>query len=181
MATQVDSPVSPAARPSGTVAFLFSDIEGSTERWETVRDAMALAVSRHDALMHTAIEHHGGYIFKTVGDQFCAAFSKASDALGAAVDAQRALTAEDFSDVGGVNVRMALHAGVAEERDGDYFGPPVNRIARLLSIGHGGQILVSAVCSELLRGELLAGCSLLDLGMHRLKDIAQAEHVYQLM
>jgi len=166
--------------PTGTVTFLFSDIEGSTERWESHHDAMADAVKRHDVLMRNAIESHGGYVFKTVGDAFCATFPRISDAVAAALNAQRALLAEDFSQVGGLCVRLALHTGEASERDGDYFGTSVNRIARLLAIGSGGQTLLSGVSAELAHGELGPKATLIDLGTHRLKDLAQPEHVYQL-
>ncbi len=135
----------------------------------------------HDALMRAALETRGAYVFKTVGDAFCAAFVTATDAIAAALDAQRALAAADFSAVEGIRARMALHAGSAAERDGDYFGPTVNRVARLLAIGHGGQVLLSGACAELVRDELPPECSLLDLGAHRLKDLAQPEHVYQLI
>lgn len=172
------SPVS--SRPTGTVTFLFSDIEGSTMRWEHDRRAMNAALRRHDRVMRRSIEAHGGYIFKTVGDEFCSAFSNAQDALEAAVDAQRALAAEDFASVGGMRVRMALNTGSAEERDGDYFGPTVNRAARLMSIAHGGQVLVSASSVALLRGNIPPGTSLRDLGAHRLKDLG-SEHVQQVV
>ena len=134
----------PVSLPTGTVTFLFSDIEGSTQRWEQHAEAMDAAVKRHDALMRTAIQQHGGYIFKTVGDAFCAAFPKVSDAIATAIAAQHALSNEDFAGVEGLRVRMGLHVGEASERDGDYFGPTVNRVARLMSIGHGGQVLVSS-------------------------------------
>ena len=181
MATQSESGPPSSARPTGTVTFLFSDIEGSTAHWEHGRGAMERALARHDALMRAVLDSRGAYVFKTVGDEFCAAFSSASAAIEAAIDAQRALAATDFSAVGGLRVRMALHAGSAAERDGDYFGPTVNRVARLLAIGHGGQILVSGACTELLQGELPPRCSLLDLGKHRLKDLAQPERVHQLV
>ncbi|MGC1381879.1 MAG: adenylate/guanylate cyclase domain-containing protein [Candidatus Baltobacteraceae bacterium] len=172
---------SPApAHPSGTVTFLFSDIEGSTQRWERDRNAMDAALARHDAVLHAAIAAHGGYVFKTVGDAFCAAFATAPAALGAALDAQRALRAEDFLAVGGLHVRMALHTGTAQERARDYFGPAVNRVARLLSIGHGGQVLVSGTTADLMQGELPPHGTLRDLGARRLKDLARPEHVYQL-
>lgn len=169
-----------ATRPSGTVTFLFSDIEGSTLRWERTHDAMAVALRRHDAILRAALEASGGYIFKTVGDAFCAAFETVSGAVAAALDAQRALLAEDFAAVGGVRARMALHTGAAEERDGDYFGPSVNRVARLLAIGYGGQVLASGTAGDVLQDEMQAQVSLRDLGAHRLKDLSRAEHVYQL-
>jgi predicted ATPase/class 3 adenylate cyclase len=181
MATQVGSGPLGSALPTGTVTFLFSDIEGSTVRWESAPEAMAAALARHDALMRAVLEAHGAYIFKTVGDAFCAAFAMSPDALAAALDAQLALAAEDFSSVEGIRVRMALHSGNAIERDGDYFGSTVNRVARLLAIGHGGQVLVSGACTELLQGVTPQRCSLRDLGAHRLKDLALPEQVYQLV
>ncbi len=96
------------ALPTGTVTFLFSDIEGSTARWEAAPEAMEPALTRHDALLRSAIEEHRGYVFKTVGDAFCAAFANARDAVAAALNAQRALAAEDFTAVEGLRVRMAL-------------------------------------------------------------------------
>lgn len=181
MATRAKSEAHSSARPTGTITFLFSDIEGSTARWQQDRGAMATALGRHDALMRAAIEQHGGYIFKTVGDAFCAAFATAPRTVAAALDAQRALLADDFSAVGGLPVRMALHSGDADERDGDYFGPAVNRVARLLAIGHGGQVLVSGACAELVHDQMPAQGKLRDLGAHRLKDLAHPEHVYQLV
>ncbi len=171
----------PAGLPTGTVTFVFTDIAGSTQRWERDRAAMQDAVRRHDALMGAAIEAHGGYVFKTIGDAFCAVFARPEDAMAAALDAQRALGAEDFSAVDGVRVRVALHTGTADERDGDYFGPAVNRVARLLAIGHGGQVLVSGTAAGLLQGEMPPQTSLRDLGAHRLKDLARPEQVCQLV
>src|SRR5215210_2738178 len=151
--------------PSGTVTFLFTDIEGSTKLWEQYPTAMRAALERHDTLLREAIEAHGGYVFKTVGDAFCAAFSTPHDALAAALDAQHSLTNEQRDpSTGPVRVRMALHIGVANERDGDYFGPAVNRVARLLSAGHGGQVLLSDPTYDLLRDTLPGGVSLLDMG-----------------
>jgi predicted ATPase/class 3 adenylate cyclase len=166
--------------PTGTVTFLFSDIEGSTQRWEQHRVAMQAAVARHEQLMADAIKRHGGYVFKMIGDAFCVAFATAPAAVAAAVDAQLALAREDFSAVGGLRVRIGLHTGHAEERNADYFGPAVNRIARLVSIGHGGQILLSGVTRELAYGDLPRGSSLVDLGSHRLKDLIEPEQVWQL-
>jgi predicted ATPase/class 3 adenylate cyclase len=170
-----------ASRPTGTVTFLFSDIEGSTQRWERDREAMQDALRRHDALMQTAIAQHDGYVFKTIGDEFCAAFGRPEAALAAILDAHRALDAENFSGVDGLRVRAAVHTGTADERDGDYFGPALNRIARLLTIGHGGQVLVSGVTSDLVQGALPSRASLRDLGEHRLRDLARPEQVYQLI
>jgi predicted ATPase/class 3 adenylate cyclase len=167
--------------PSGTVTFLFTDIEGSTERWERHRDLMREAVRRHDDILQSAITAHDGYVFKTVGDAFCATFRTAPDAIGAALEAQRALAKEDFSAVDGLKVRMAVHTGLSYERSGDYFGPTVNRVARLLSIGHGGQILVSGTSSDLAQGELPSRITFRDLGAQRLKDLAQPEQVYQVI
>jgi len=169
------------ALPTGTVTFLFTDIEGSTQRWEAKRDAMKAAVARHDALLRGAIETAGGYIFKTIGDAFCAAFRTAPEAIRAALDVQRTLVKEDFSAVDELRVRAALHTGYADERDGDYFGPTVNRVARLLSIGHGGQRLLSGPTADLAQGELPPQTSLRDLGAHRLKDLAHPEHVFQIV
>ena len=166
--------------PCGPVTFLFSDIEGSTERWERDPAAMAVALARHNELLASAIETHGGYVFKVIGDAFCAAFAAAPDATAAALSAQRALLAEDFSSVGGIHVRTALHTGDAQEREGDYLGPTVNRVARLVSIGHGGQILISGATATLLGEAVPPGSTLRDLGEHRLKDLARAERVYQL-
>jgi predicted ATPase/class 3 adenylate cyclase len=181
MTTQVESGPPASARPTGTVTFLFSDIEGSTERWERKRDAMTTAVARHDAVVRAALEARGAYVFKTMGDAFCAAFARPEDAIAAALEAQRALMREDFSAVDGMNVRVALHTGSASERDGDYFGPAVNRVARLLAIGHGGQVLVSGTATDLLQGVMPPQTSLRDLGTHRLKDLAMPEQVYQLI
>jgi len=181
MATNAGRAPGPAPPPTGTVTFLFSDIEGSTQRWERYREAMATALQRHDKLMQDAIEARGGYAFKTIGDAFCVAFTLASDAMAAALAAQRALAAEDFSAVDGLRVRMAAHTGHADERDGDYFGPAVNRVARLLAIGHGGQVLVSGTTTDLVQDEMPPQSSLRDLGEHRLKDLARPERVYQLL
>src|SRR5450755_456624 len=166
--------------PSGAVAFLFTDVEGSTQRWEQHHDAMDVAIRRHDAMVRAAIEQHDGHVFKTVGDAFCAAFSCASDATAAAVDALRALANEDFSAVGGLRIRVGLHVGEAAERNSDFFGPAVNRVARLMSIGHGGQVLMSGSTRELVGIALPSGTSLIDLGMRRLKDLTEPERVWQL-
>lgn len=169
-----------APLPSGTVTFLLSDIEGSTQRWENQRDSMQAAVQRHERLVRHSFKQHGGYIFKALGDGLCCAFGTAPSAVRAALDAQLALAQEDFSArEGGLRVRMALHTGYSEERDADYLGPTVNRVARLMSIGHGSQVLLSRVTYDLVRDAALTGVTFTDLGQHRLKDLAQPEHVWQ--
>src|SRR5579872_744698 len=175
-----EEPQRVAALPTGTVTFLFSDIEGSTQRWEQHREAMKAAVARHEQLMSAAIKQHGGYVFKTVGDAFCVAFPTAPDAVRAALDAQLSLAKEDFASIDGLRVRMGLHTGYAEERNADYFGPAVNRVARLMSIGHGGQMLLSGVTRDLAHSDLPKGVTVLDLGSHRLKDLTEPEQVWQL-
>ena len=142
---------------------------------------MQRALSRHDDILRKAIEERGGYVFKTVGDAFCCAFPTAPDALEAALETQRTLKGEEWEGTGPLRVRMALHTGVAEEKDGDYFGPPVNRVARLLSAAHGGQVLLSLPAQELVRDQLPGGTSLKDLGAHRLKDLFRPERVFQLL
>ncbi len=166
--------------PSGTVTFVFTDVEGSSQRWETHREAMKAAVAHHDALMRATIERNRGYVFKTVGDAFCAAFHTPLDAVKAAVEIQRALAQTDFSAVEGLRVRVGIHTGHADERDGDYFGPTLNRVARLMSVGHGGQTLVSAATRELVHHDLPGSATLTDLGSHRLRDLTHSEQVWQL-
>jgi len=165
--------------PTGVVAFLFTDVEGSTRRWERYGDAMRDALRRHDEILRSEIETHGGAVFKTIGDAFCAAFAHAGAALAAAVGAQRRLGREDFGATDGLGVRMAIHAGETDERDGDYFGSAVNRAARLLSAGHGGQILLSRTAADLALGALPEGITLRHLGSLPLRDIADPENVYQ--
>jgi class 3 adenylate cyclase len=165
--------------PSGTVTLLFTDVEGSTRLWDAERDAMAVALRRHDEILRDAIEQVGGYVFKTAGDSFCAAFSAARTGLEAALAAQQWLAAQLWPTSRPIMVRMALHAGVCEERDGDYFGPAVNRAARLLAVAKGGQVLVSAAAAELLSDELPGGVGLRELGTHQLKDLSRPERIYQ--
>jgi class 3 adenylate cyclase len=169
--------------PSGTVTFLFTDIEGSTKLWEQHFRVMQAAVARHDTLLREVIERNDGHVFKTVGDAFCATFGTAPQALDAALTAQRVLRDADWESLGiaPLKVRMALHTGVAEVRDNDYFGLPLNRVARLLSTGHGGQILLSLATQQLVRDYLHAGITLKDLGEGGLKDLARSEHVYQVV
>lgn len=161
------------------VAFLFTDVEASTRRWERYGDAMRAALRRHDEILRAVIEERQGYIFKTIGDAFCAAFSTVDEALDAAIVAQRRLGREDFRAVDGLHVRMAIHVGETDERDGDYFGTAVNRTARLLSAGHGGQILLSGEAGDLAASNLRDGITLRHLGLLSLKDLKEPERVYQ--
>jgi predicted ATPase/class 3 adenylate cyclase len=167
--------------PTGTITFLFTDIEGSTRLWEDHPDAMRLALERHDKILREAIHGNGGFIFRTAGDAFLAAFATAPEALMGALTAQLGLAAEPWAAETPLRVRMALHVGAAEKRDGDYFGQPLNRVARLLSAGHGGQTLLSLAAQELTRDHMPADTSLQDLGPHRLKDLTRPETVFQLL
>jgi predicted ATPase/class 3 adenylate cyclase len=166
--------------PAGTLTFLFTDVEGSTVRWERDAGAMGDAMRRHDAIVRESIERNGGTIIKTGGDSFFAVFERSGDGVAAALDLQRRIGAEDFSAVDGVRVRAALHVGVAEERDGDYFGPAVNRNARLLQAAHGGQVLLTALVAGLVRDTSPPGARYIDLGEHRLRDVSAPEHIFQL-
>jgi class 3 adenylate cyclase len=132
-----------ATLPTGTVTFLYTDIEGSTRLWEERPAAMRAAVDRHFALLRDTVGPHGGHVFRTQGDGLCAAFATAPPALAAALAAQLALHREPWPSGDTVSVRMALHTGAAEAQDGDYVGACLNRIGRLLGIGHGGQTLLS--------------------------------------
>jgi predicted ATPase/class 3 adenylate cyclase len=168
--------------PAGTVTFLFTDIEGSTRLWEQHPEGMQRALSRHDDLIRAAIESHRGSVIKTTGDGFHAAFETGLDGVVAALSAQEALLAAkwDELDSQAVRVRMGLHTGEAEARAGDYYGPALNRAARLMAVGHGGQTLLSTTTADLVRDHLPDGASLRDLGEHRLKDLVRPEHIYQL-
>jgi DNA-binding SARP family transcriptional activator len=171
----------PVELPIGTVTFLFTDIQGSTRLWERHARRMSAALARHDAILREAIETHAGVVFRTAGDAICAAFTHAPDALTAALAAQRALQSERWGATGPLRVRMALHTGVAETRDGDYVGHPLNRLARILATGHGGQMLLSQATQELVCDCLPPEVALRDLGAHQLKDLTRAEHIFQLV
>ena len=162
------------------VTFAFTDIEGSTARWERDRVAMQDAVRYHDEILQAAIGERGGHVFKAAGDAFCSVFAAPQDAIAAMLAAQQALGAQDFSAVDGLRVRAAIHAGSAEMRGGDYFGPAVNKVARLLAIGHGGQVLLTAETAALVDGTLPADVRLRDLGAYHLKDIDAPQRLYQL-
>ena len=168
--------------PTGTVTFLFTDIEGSTRAWESHPDAMASALVQHDKILRDAVANHGGYVFKTVGDEFCCAFADPASAVWAAVEVERSMQQQGWpAQIGEIRVRVGIHTGAAVERDGDYFGPTVNRVARLMSIAHGGQVLLSSSAAAALSDVALESVSLRDLGSHRLKDLKQAESTYQLV
>jgi len=171
--------------PTGTVTFLFTDIEGSTDRWERLRDAMARALQRHNQLLHAAVSANKGSVFKTVGDAFCVAFNSAHEALAAAVAGQRAIWAEDWEQfdpgLAPLQVRMGLHTGDAVPCDDDYFGPDVNRVARVASAGHGGQILLSQTTHDIVLGAPGDGWTLRSLGTHHLKDLQYPMRIHQVV
>jgi class 3 adenylate cyclase len=162
--------------PSGTVTFLFTDIEGSTRLWQEDETAMRQAVARHDQLLLGAVADHGGVVFSTMGDGLAAAFQAASAALSCAVEAQLLLDQEAWDTVRPIKVRMGLHTGEVEVRDHDYFGTAVNRAARLAAVGHGGQIVCSSATAELADTVIAP----LDLGEHRLRDLDRPMHVFQI-
>ncbi|MEP7205790.1 MAG: tetratricopeptide repeat protein [Casimicrobiaceae bacterium] len=174
------APATARLLPDGTVTFLFTDIEGSTRMWEASPDAMRVALARHDVLLRAAIGAHEGSIFKTGGDAFYAVFPQAVGALRAAMDSQLALAAEPWPNGAHIRVRMALNTGQAELRDGDYFGPALNRVARVLNAGHGGQTLLTLRASEACGEALPSGVSLKPLGEFALKDLPQAQTIFQL-
>jgi class 3 adenylate cyclase len=161
--------------PSGTLTFLFTDIEGSTRLWQAGEEAMRAAVARHDQLLQQAIFDHHGTLFATTGDGMAAAFSSAGAALAAALAAQRSIAEEEWATAAPIRVRMGLHTGEAHLRDGNYFGTAVNRAARLMNVGHGGQVLCSQVTAALIEDEV----ALSDLGEHRLRDLDRPVHVFQ--
>ncbi len=168
--------------PTGTITFLFTDVEGSTRLWEQHPQAMRAVMVRHDALLTDVFERHDGVVVRPrgEGDSLFAVFVRASDALAAALDGQRALAAEDWGAVGPLRVRMGLHTGEADLREGDYYGAAVNRCARLRAAGHGGQILLSEATAKLARETLPAGARLRTLGSFRLRDLSEPEAIFQL-
>ena len=166
-------------RPSGTATFLFTDIEGSTRLWEDHPDQMGVVLAKHDRILGEVIEDHGGQVFSTAGDAFAAGFLSAIAAVEAAIAVQ---TRTGGLVAGGepVRMRVAVHAGEVEARDGGFFGPVLNRCARIRDAAHGGQILMSLAAEELLADRLPEQVSLLDLGEHRLRDLSRLEHVFQI-
>ena len=165
-----------AELPTGTVTFLFTDLEGSTRLWQEHPEAMQDASARHDAIVREAIESHDGHVVKTTGDGFHAVFARARDAIDTAVAAQLVLGAEAWGAPGSLRVRMGIHSGPAEVRDGDYYGTAVNKAARLMSVAHGAQIVVSLATEQLVPD---GDVELLDLGEHALRDLARPERVFQ--
>lgn len=167
--------------PSGTVTFLFTDIEGSTKLSQQHPDAMPVLLARHHEILNQSIQKHSGYVFQIVGDSFSAAFHSASGALNAALDAQRSLHNEAWSPAP-IKVRMGIHTGTAQvNADNQYSGyATLASTQRIMSAGHGGQILLSGATRELIRDALPAETELFDLGEKRLKDLLRPEHLYQL-
>ena len=169
--------------PTGTVTFLFTDVEGSTAHWEQHRDAMRQALMRHDALVEQVVAEHDGHVVRPrgEGDSRFAVFARATDAIAAAATLQQALYAEQWPTPTPLRVRMAVHTGEADLREGDYYGSAVNRCARLRAVAHGGQTLLSLATEQMVRGQLTRGMDLRDLGAHRLKDLQYPEQVFQLL
>jgi len=168
--------------PSGTVTFLFTDIEGSTHLWENHAEVMKSALAEHDSILREAIESNHGHIIKTTGDGAHAVFEKAIEAVNATLAAQHTLQTAKVSENSEVllRVRMGLHTGEAELREGDYYGQTLNRTARIMSLAYGGQILLSGITAEVVRDHLPANTFLLDLGEHRLRDLIRPERIFQL-
>jgi predicted ATPase/class 3 adenylate cyclase len=173
-------PDAPRDSLAGSVTFLFTDIEGSTRLWEQDAARMSQALAAHDALAKRAVESRGGRVVKMIGDGMHAVFASPLNAIEATIDLQRALASSAATAGVELRVRCGLHAGSVEFREGDYFGTPVNRAARIMSAAHGGQILVSQAVADVLGTVLRSPVSLRDLGNVRLKDLATPEHVYQL-
>ncbi len=166
---------------TGTLAFLFTDIAGSTRLWERQPAAMTGALARHDAILNDAIASAAGTVVKTTGDGMMAVFATAAGAVDAAIAAQHALAETAWGETGPLRVRMGINAGDAERRGDDYFGPTINRTARLMAVGHGGQVLLSAAAAALCAERLPAGATLRDLGEYRLRDLGRPERVFQLV
>jgi predicted ATPase/class 3 adenylate cyclase len=166
--------------PTGTVTFLFTDVEGSTRLWEEHPEAMRAALARHDEILRDAVEKRDGHVVKTTGDGLHAVFALAPDAVTAALDAQRVLVSEGWILPEPLKVRMGLHTGGAELRGGDYYGPAVNRAARVSAAAHGGQIVASATTADLVRDDVPAEVGFVDLGEHRLRDLGRSARIVQL-
>ena len=167
--------------PCATVTLLFTDVEGSIRLWEADREATAEASARHNSMVCELIEVVGGHVFQAVGEAFRAVFAGPSAAPAAAVVAiQRTAGTEPWPLGLPIRVRTALDPGASLKRVRDYFGPVVNRVARLLAVGHGSQVLVTGATCELLAGRLPGGIRFRDLGEYRLKDLGPAERVFEI-
>jgi predicted ATPase/class 3 adenylate cyclase len=166
--------------PTGTVTFLFTDLEGSTRLWEEHPDEMRDALARHDGVLRQAVAAEGGRVVKGTGDGLHAVFGTAEAAVSAAVAGQLALSSEGWGATGPLRARMGLHTGSAERRGGDYFGPVLNRAARLMAVAHPGQVLCSQATADLVRDSLAPSLALRDLGEHRLRDLSRPERVFQI-
>src|SRR4051794_13947088 len=167
--------------PTGTVTFLFTDIEGSTQLLARMPDRYGDVLAEHQRVLRLAFDEHGGQEGGREGDSFFVAFARAPDALAAAVDGQRALAGTRWPERGGLRVRMGIHTGEAALRGGDYVGLDVHRAARISSAGHGGQVLVSSATRELVADELPPDVALRDLGEHRLKDLGRPVHLFEVV
>jgi ABC-type oligopeptide transport system substrate-binding subunit/class 3 adenylate cyclase/ABC-type transporter Mla MlaB component len=167
--------------PEGTVTFLFTDIEGSTELLKQLRDQYRTLLAEHRDILRAAFDRWGGREVDTQGDAFFVAFPRATDAVNAVVEIERALAAHDWSEGVEVRIRMGLHTGEPWVGDEGYVGMDVHRAARIAHVGHGGQVLLSETTAPLLRDELPDGVTLRDLGRHRLKDMKGPEHIRQLV
>ena len=172
-----------AGLPSGIVTFLLTDIEGSSELWDRSAEAMAEALERHDAIVGRIVEGSGGTLLKHKGegDSTLSVFADAGAAVHAAVDAQRQLLAEAWPGEVEIRVRIAVHTGSAIERDGDFFGPTLNRGTRLRGLACGGQILLSSATAGAVRGTLPSGVTLDELGRYALRGLSREEHVFVLV
>jgi class 3 adenylate cyclase len=167
--------------PQGTVTFLFTDLEGSTRRWEAHPQQMREALARHDAIVRGAVESHGGVVFSTMGDGMAAVFASARDAVRAVLVAQAGLAAVNWGEgTGPLAARMGLLTDEGVLGGEHYLNQPLNRCARLMAAGHGGQALVSGATELLVRDDLPEGCALVDLGEHRLRDLARPVRIFQL-
>lgn len=166
---------------TGTLTFLFTDVEGSAGLWDRFPSAMRDALAQHDAIVRKSIKGQRGQVVKTTGDGFMAVFAPPANALAACLEAQHQLATAEWPETGPLRVRMSLHAGEAEARGGDYFGPTVNRAARIMAAGHGGQVLLSEAVAGLLVDHLPTGTNLRDLGEQRLKDLGRPERLFQLL
>jgi predicted ATPase/class 3 adenylate cyclase len=182
------TPISPIAQlaqlalPSGMVTFLFTDIEGSTPLWEREPVQMRLALARHDAILRTAMAAHAGHAYKTIGDAFQSAFVLPMQAVAAALAAQRAVAAQSWETSTPVRVRMGVHVGSAVAEGSDYSTThALNRVARIMAAGHGGQILLSGEVADLVRRDLPADVTLRDMGTHHMKGLTHPEHLFQVV